>query len=151
MHVIAGKAVALKEALDPEFKVYIDQVVKNTAVMSDEFIKAGLHVITGGTDNHLLNMEVLPLGINGKEAQDLLDTVYITLNKEAIPNETLSPFKTSGVRIGAAAMTSRGFKENEARQVAQLVTKALKNHDNQVSLDEVRKDVLDLTKRFPLY
>ncbi|MQW22389.1 MULTISPECIES: serine hydroxymethyltransferase [unclassified Lactococcus] len=151
MHVIAGKAVAFKEALAPEFKDYIEQVVKNTAVMSDEFTKEGLHVITGGTDNHLLNMEVLSLGINGKEAQDLLDGVYITLNKEAIPNETLSPFKTSGVRIGAAAMTSRGFKEDEARQVAHLVTKALKNHDDQKALDEVRQAVLDLTKRFPLY
>lgn len=151
MHVIAGKAVAFKEALAPEFKDYIEQVVKNTAVMSDEFTKEGLHVITGGTDNHLLNMEVLSLGINGKEAQDLLDGVYITLNKEAIPNETLSPFKTSGVRIGAAAMTSRGFKEDEARQIAHLVTKALKNHDDQKALDEVRQAVLDLTKRFPLY
>lgn len=151
MHVIAGKAVALKEALDPAFKTYIDQVILNTAAMSDEFTKAGLHVITGGTDNHLLNMEVLPLGINGKEAQDLLDTVFITLNKEAIPNETLSPFKTSGVRIGGAAITSRGFKENEARKVAQLVTRALKHHDEDEVLKEVRNQVLDLTKQFPLY
>ncbi|MFZ2576563.1 MAG: serine hydroxymethyltransferase [Lactococcus hircilactis] len=151
MHVIAGKAVALKEALDPAFKTYIDQVILNTAAMSDEFTKAGLHVITGGTDNHLLNMEVLSLGINGKEAQDLLDTVFITLNKEAIPNETLSPFKTSGVRIGGAAITSRGFKENEARKVAQLVTRALKHHDEDEVLKEVRNQVLDLTKQFPLY
>lgn len=151
MHVIAGKAVALKEALDPAFKTYIDQVILNTAAMSDEFTKAGLHVITGGTDNHLLNMEVLSLGINGKEAQDLLDTVFITLNKEAIPNETLSPFKTSGVRIGGAAITSRGFKENEARKVAQLVTRALKHHDEDEVLKEVRNEVLDLTKQFPLY
>ena len=151
MHVIAGKAVALKEALDPAFKTYIDQVILNTAAMSDEFTKAGLHVITGGTDNHLLNMEVLPLGINGKEAQDLLDTVFITLNKEAIPNETLSPFKTSGVRIGGAAITSRGFKENEARKVAQLVTRALQHHDEDEVLKEVRNQVLDLTKQFPLY
>lgn len=151
MHVIAGKAVALKEALDPAFKTYIDQVILNTAAMSDEFTKAGLHVITGGTDNHLLNMEVLSLGINGKEAQDLLDTVFITLNKEAIPNETLSPFKTSGVRIGGAAITSRGFKENEARKVAQLVTRALQHHDEDEVLKEVRNEVLDLTKQFPLY
>ena len=151
MHVIAGKAVALKEALDPAFKTYIDQVILNTAAMSDEFTKAGLHVITGGTDNHLLNMEVLSLGINGKEAQDLLDTVFITLNKEAIPNETLSPFKTSGVRIGGAAITSRGFKENEARKVAQLVTRALQHHDEDEVLKEVRNQVLDLTKQFPLY
>ncbi len=151
MHVIAAKAVAFQEALAPEFSDYIDQVVKNTAAMADEFIKAGLHLIAGGTDNHLLNMEVLPLGINGKEAQNLLDTVHITLNKEAIPNETLSPFKTSGVRIGGAAITSRGFKEDEARQVAQLVIKALKNHDNEAVLDEVRASVLELTGQFPIY
>lgn len=151
MHMIAAKAVAFQEALAPEFSDYIDQVVENTAAMADEFMKAGLHLIAGGTDNHLLNMEVLPLGINGKEAQDLLDTVHITLNKEAIPNETLSPFKTSGVRIGGAAITSRGFKEDEARQVAQLVIKALKNHDNEAVLDEVRASVLELTGQFPIY
>lgn len=150
-HVIAAKAVAFKEALDPEFATYIEQVIKNTQAMADEFAKVdGLRLIAGGSDNHLLNLKVLDLGINGKEAQDLLDSVHITLNKEAIPDETLSPFKTSGVRIGAAAITSRGFKEAEARKVAQLVSKALVNHDNQEKLEEVRKSALELTHQFPL-
>lgn len=151
-HVIAAKAVAFKEALDPAFTTYINQVVKNTQVMAEEFANVkGLRLIAGGSDNHLLNLKVLDLGINGKEAQDLLDKVHITLNKEAIPDETLSPFKTSGVRIGAAAITSRGFKEEHARQVAQLVSKALVNHDNKEKLEEVRQAVLDLTDEFPLY
>ncbi|QDK70780.1 serine hydroxymethyltransferase [Lactococcus protaetiae] len=151
-HVIAAKAVAFKEALDSEFTTYIEQVIKNTQVMAEEFATVpGLRLIAGGSDNHLLNLKVLDLGINGKEAQELLDSVHITLNKEAIPAETLSPFKTSGVRIGAPAITSRGFKENEARQVAKLVAKALVNHDNEAILDEVRAEVLDLTNQFPLY
>ena len=152
MHVIAAKAVALQEALAPEFTTYINQVVKNTAAMAEEFAQVeGLHLVAGGSDNHLLNLKVLDLGINGKEAQDLLDSVSITLNKEAVPGETLSPFKTSGVRIGAAAITSRGFKENEARQVAQLVIRAFKGHDNPAELAQVQSEVLDLTNRFPLY
>jgi glycine hydroxymethyltransferase len=151
-HVIAAKAVAFKEALAPEFKGYIEQVVKNTAAMAEEFSKIdGLRLIAGGTDNHLLNLKVLDLGINGKEAQDLLDSVHITLNKEAIPDETLSPFKTSGVRIGAAAITSRGFGEAESRLVAQLVGEALIHHEDEKVLGEVRTAVLDLTKQFPLY
>ncbi|AYF99680.1 serine hydroxymethyltransferase [Lactococcus allomyrinae] len=151
-HVIAAKAVAFKEALDSEFTTYIEQVIKNTQAMAEEFATIpGLRLIAGGSDNHLLNLKVLDLGINGKEAQELLDSVHITLNKEAIPAETLSPFKTSGVRIGAPAITSRGFKENEARQVAKLVAKALVNHDNEAILDEVRAEVLDLTNQFPLY
>lgn len=151
-HVIAAKAVAFKEALDPEFTTYIEQVVKNTKVMAEEFAKVdGLRLIAGGSDNHLLNLKVLDLGINGKEAQELLDSVHITLNKEAIPAETLSPFKTSGVRIGAAAITSRGFKEEEARKVAGLVAKALVHHDNEATLDEVRAEVVELTNQFPLY
>ena len=142
-HVIAAKAVAFKEALDPEFTTYIEQVIKNTQAMAEEFAKVeGLRLIAGGSDNHLLNLKVLDLGINGKEAQDLLDSVHITLNKEAIPDETLSPFKTSGVRIGAAAITSRGFKEVEAKKVAQLVSEAL--------VAEVRKAALELTRQFPL-
>ena len=150
-HVIAAKAVAFKEALDPEFTTYIEQVIKNTQAMAEEFAKVeGLRLIAGGSDNHLLNLKVLDLGINGKEAQDLLDSVHITLNKEAIPDETLSPFKTSGVRIGAAAITSRGFKEVEAKKVAQLVSEALVNHDNQEKLAEVRKAALELTRQFPL-
>jgi len=150
MHVIAAKAVAFKEAVSPEFKVYQQQVLKNTAAIADEFVKAGLHVITGGTDNHLLNMTVVELGVNGKEAQDLLDSVHITLNKEAVPNDQLPATKTSGVRIGAAAITSRGMLEEAAREVAQLVVRALKGHNKTDELDQVRAEVLNLTAKFPL-
>ncbi|GFH41640.1 serine hydroxymethyltransferase [Lactococcus hodotermopsidis] len=151
MHVIAGKAVAFKEALDPAFKVYQAQVIKNTKTMADTFEKAGMRVISGGTDNHMFMLNVTGFGINGKEAQNLLDTVSITLNKNAIPYETLSPFKTSGVRIGAAAMTSRGFKEDEAVKVAEFIIRAFQNKDNQVILDQIKADVIALTDQFPLY
>lgn len=111
-HVIAAKAVAFKEALDPEFTTYIEQVIKNTQAMAEEFAKVeGLRLIAGGSDNHLLNLKVLDLGINGKEAQDLLDSVHITLNKEAIPDETLSPFKTSGVRIEQQQLHQEDLKK----------------------------------------
>ena len=149
-HVIAAKAVAFKEALSPDFSTYIDQVVKNTAAMADEFSRAGLHVISDGTDNHLFLVKVTELGINGKEAQNLLDTVNITLNKNSVPGEELSPFKTSGVRIGAAAITSRGMKEEESRKIAQAIIKALSNKDDEFALQEVRQFALDLTKGFPL-
>lgn len=149
-HVIAAKAIAFKEALAPEFKTYIEQVIKNTAAMADEFTKAGLHVISEGTDNHLFLVNVTELGINGKEAQNLLDTVNITLNKNSVPGETLSPFQTSGVRIGAAAITSRGMKEDESRKIAQAIIKALSNKEDETSLKEVQQFALDLTKAFPL-
>ena len=115
MHVVAAKAVAFKEALDPSYKDYQAQVIKNAKVMAETFENAGLRVISGGTDNHMFMLNVTGFGINGKEAQHLLDTVSITLNKNAVPYETLSPFKTSGVRIGSAAVTSRGFKEAQAK------------------------------------
>lgn len=151
-HVIAGKAAAFKEALDPSFKLYMEQVVKNAQAMSEIFAKEEkIKLIAGGTDNHLLNLKVLDLGINGKEAQDLLDAVRITLNKEAVPDEQLSPFKTSGVRIGTPAITSRGMKEVESRQIAELVIRALKNKENQTELDKIRAEVLELTAKFPIY
>ncbi|GFH39650.1 serine hydroxymethyltransferase [Pseudolactococcus insecticola] len=151
MHVIAGKAVAFKEALDPAFKDYQAQVIKNAKTMADTFENAGLRVISGGTDNHMFMLNVTGFGINGKEAQNLLDTVSITLNKNAVPYETLSPFKTSGVRIGSAAITSRGFKEAEAAKVANFIVKALQNKDDQAVLDQIKADVISLTDAFPLY
>lgn len=149
-HVIAAKAVAFKEALAPEFTDYIGQVLKNTSAMADEFRRAGLHVVSDGTDNHLFLVKVTELGINGKEAQNLLDTVNITLNKNSVPGEKLSPFETSGVRIGAAAITSRGMKEDESRKIAQMIVKALANKDDETTLQEVRQFALNLTKTFPL-
>lgn len=150
-HVIAGKAVAFKEAMTPEYQTYQVQVLKNTAVLARVFEGAGLHVVSGGTDNHLFNASVAELGVNGKEAQDLLDRVNITLNKEALPNDSLPPTKTSGVRIGSAAITSRGMKEKEAQLVGEWTIQALKNKDNQEVLDQIKASVIELTTKFPLY
>jgi glycine hydroxymethyltransferase len=151
-HVIAGKAVAFKEALDPEFKEYQEQVIANAKAMADVFNRAtGLRLVSGDTDNHLLLVEVTDLGINGKEAEKVLDSVHITANKNSIPFETLSPFKTSGIRVGTPAITSRGFKEEESVEVAKLVVRALQNHDNEEELNQVAQDVLAMTRKFPLY
>ncbi|GAX46834.1 serine hydroxymethyltransferase [Pseudolactococcus reticulitermitis] len=151
MHVVAAKAVAFKEALDPSYKDYQAQVIKNAKVMAETFENAGLHVVSGGTDNHMFMLKVTDFGINGKEAQNLLDTVSITLNKNAVPYETLSPFKTSGVRIGSAAVTSRGFKEGEARKVAAFIIRAFQNKDDQAVLAQIKSEVIALTDAFPLY
>ena len=151
-HVIAAKAVAFKEALDPAFKEYAANVIKNSQAMADVFLQEpDFRVISGGTENHLFLVDVTKVVENGKVAQNLLDEVNITLNKNSIPYETLSPFKTSGIRIGAAAITARGFGEKESRTVAELMIKALKNTDNQEVLDEVRSQVKALTDAFPLY
>lgn len=151
-HVIAAKAVAFKEALDPAFKDYSQQVLANTKAMAEVFQEdADFRVISGGTDNHLFLVDVTGVVENGKVAQNLLDEVNITLNKNAIPNEQLSPFKTSGIRIGSPAITSRGMTENEAKQIAQLIIKTLKNADNDAILEDVRAEVKSLTEAFPLY
>ena len=151
MHVVAAKAVAFKEALDPSYKDYQAQVIKNAKVMAETFENAGLRVISGGTDNHMFMLNVTGFGINGKEAQHLLDTVSITLNKNAVPYETLSPFKTSGVRIGSASGTSRGFKEAQATKVAEFIIRAFQNKDDQAALDQIKSEVIALTDAFPLY
>lgn len=149
-HVIAAKAVAFNEALQPEFRVYIKQVVKNTNTMSKVFIRENFKVISGGTDNHLFLVDVTSEGVNGKEVQELLDSVNITLNKNSVPFEKLSPFKTSGVRIGTAAVTTRGFKEEDCELVAELIIRAIRNKGDEGILEEVRKEVRELLKRFPL-
>ena len=151
MHVIAAKAVAFKEALDPAYKDYQAQVIKNSQAMAKTFEEAGMRVISGGTDNHMFMLNVTGFGINGKEAQNLLDTVSITLNKNAVPYETLSPFKTSGVRVGSAAITSRGFKEAEAVKVAGFIIRAFQNKDDQAALDQIKAEVIALTDDFQLY
>lgn len=151
-HVIAAKAVAFKENLDPAFKDYAAQVIKNCQAMAEVFQQdADFRVISGGTDNHVFLVDVTKVVENGKFAQNLLDEVNITLNKNSIPFETLSPFKTSGIRLGTAAVTARGFKEEECRQVAQLIIKALKHADKEEILEEVRQEVRALTDAFPLY
>ncbi|CAM3066478.1 serine hydroxymethyltransferase [Leuconostoc gasicomitatum] len=150
-HVIAGKAIAFGEALQPEFKVYAAQVIKNAQAMADVFNHTeDIRVVAGGTDNHLFNLDLTKTGLNGKQTQELLDTVSITTNKEALPNETLSPFVTSGIRIGTPAMTTRGFNEADARQVAELIVTAIHNYDDPKVLKEVKKDteILAMTHLF---
>ncbi|EOH55116.1 serine hydroxymethyltransferase [Enterococcus faecium EnGen0263] len=151
-HVIAGKAAAFKEALDPAFKEYSEQIIANAKAMVKVFNQAiGTRVISGATDNHLMLIDVRELGINGKEAESILDSVNITVNKNSIPFETLSPFKTSGIRIGTPAITTRGFKEEDAIKVAELVVKALQAKDDNAQLDEVKIGVRELTEKFPLH
>ncbi|MBF0699195.1 serine hydroxymethyltransferase [Streptococcus danieliae] len=151
-HVIAAKAVAFKEVLDPAFKDYMQQVLKNTQAMVEVFLQdEEFRVISGGSDNHLFMVDVTKVVENGKVAQQLLDDVHITLNKNSIPYEQLSPFKTSGIRIGTPAITARGFKEEEARKVAALIIKTLKAADQPAVLEEVKAEVAELTSAFPLY
>lgn len=149
MHVIAGKAVCLKEALDPSFKEYQTQVVKNAAAMANRFVENGFKVISGGTDNHLMLVDVTPFGVNGRDVQNLLDEANITLNKNTIPNETLSPALTSGVRIGTPAITTRGMKEEECIYIADLITELIKGGEDKVK--EIQAKVIELCDKFPLY
>ena len=151
-HVVAAKAVSFKEVLDPAFKEYAANVIKNSKAMVSVFLQdPDFRIISGGTENHLFLVDVTKVVENGKVAQNLLDEVNITLNKNSIPYETLSPFKTSGIRIGSAAITARGFGEEESRKVAELIIKTLKNAENEAVLEEVRSAVKELTDAFPLY
>ena len=151
-HVVAAKAVSFKEVLDPAFKEYAANVIKNSKAMVEVFLQdPDFRIISGGTENHLFLVDVTKVVENGKVAQNLLDEVNITLNKNSIPYETLSPFKTSGIRIGSAAITARGFGEEESRKVAELIIKTLKNAENEAVLEEVRSEVKALTDAFPLY
>ena len=151
-HVVAAKAVSFKEVLDPAFKEYAANVIKNSKAMVEVFLQdPDFRIISGGTENHLFLVDVTKVVENGKVAQNLLDEANITLNKNSIPYETLSPFKTSGIRIGSAAITARGFGEEESRKVAELIIKTLKNAENEAVLEEVRSAVKELTDAFPLY
>lgn len=140
-HVIAGKAIAFGEALRPEFKAYAKQVILNAQAMTEVFNDTtDIRVVTGGTDNHLFNLDLTQTGLNGKQTQELLDSVSITTNKEALPNEQLSPFVTSGIRIGTPAITTRGFSENDARRVAELIVTAIHHHDDEKVFKQVKRD-----------
>ena len=150
-HVIAGKAVAFHEALQPAFGEYIEQVVKNAKAMAKVFEGTAIRAISGGTDNHLLLLDIKDTGLNGKEAQELLDTVGITVNKNAIPFDTLPPVKTSGIRVGTAAITTRGFDEAAAKKVAELILTTLTHPENEEVLNTVRQEVKQLTETFKLY
>ena len=151
MHIIAAKAVCLQEAMQPEFKEYAKQIIANCAVMSNTLKEEGFRIVSGGTDNHLILVDVKSsLNMSGKLAEKLLDEAGITCNKNTIPFETEKPFVTSGIRLGTVAMTTRGFKENEFRQVALWISRVLKNAEDEAVREEVRKEVRALTVQFPL-
>lgn len=150
-HVVAAKAVSFFEAATPEYTEYIGQVIKNAQAMADVFNASDLRVISGGTDNHLLLLDVTSSGLNGKQVEKLLDTVEITVNKNTIPFETLGANKASGIRIGTPAITTRGLKEAEARKIAELIVETIQNHTDEAKLDEIRAAVHAITKAFPLH
>jgi glycine hydroxymethyltransferase len=150
-HVIAAKAVAFKEAMQPEFITYIDQVVVNARAMGEAMVESGLRLISGGTDNHLMLVDLRPAGITGKDAERLLEDVGITTNKNSIPNDPESPFVTSGIRVGSPAMTTRGFSAEEAHSVGRLVARTVFSRDDEESLSTVRAEVKALLDAHPLY
>ena len=151
MHVIAAKAVALGEAFKPEFKDYAVQVKKNAAALADTLMKDGFRIVSGGTDNHLMLVDLTSKGITGKIAQNVLDEVNITANRNTIPFEPLSPFVTSGLRLGSAALTTRGFKEDDMREVGNIIALVLDNPEDEKAKDEARKRVAALCAKYPLY
>ena len=151
MHIIAAKAVAFKEALSPEFKIYQKQVAKNARALSEELVKGGLRIVSGGTDNHLMLVDLRPKGVTGKLAEEKLEEAGITCNKNAIPNDPEKPFITSGIRLGTPAITARGMKEEEAVKIGQMILKVLENINDSEKIKEVKNEVLKLTERFPLY
>ena len=151
MHVIAAKAVALKEALSPEFKEYAPQVVKNAKVLADTLQADGFRIVSGGTDNHLMLVDLTSKKITGKLAQNLLDEVGITANKNTIPFEKLSPFTTSGLRLGSPALTTRGFKDEDMKEVADIIALVLDNPDDEGAREQARSRVEALCEKYPLY
>lgn len=151
MHVIAAKAVAFKEALGEKFKNDQKQVVKNAKVLAEELAKAGYRIVSGGTDNHLMLVDLTPKGITGKEAQEALGKAEITVNKNGIPFDTQKPMVTSGIRVGTPAVTARGMKEAEMVVIAKLISKVLDNKDNDAVIAEAKEEVHALARKFPLY
>ena len=151
MHIIAAKATAFKEALSDEFKTYAKQITKNAHALAEALTEEGIRIVSGGTDNHLLLLDVTPLQITGKICEEVLDKVGITTNKNTIPFDTESPFVTSGVRVGTAAVTTRGFAEKEMKEIAEIISLTLKNHENEEILQQAKDRVKALTDQFPLY
>lgn len=151
MHIIAAKAVSFKEALSDEFKTYSKQIIQNAQTLSKALNEEGVRIVSGGTDNHLLLLDVTPLGLTGKVAEKVLDEIGITTNKNTIPFDTASPFITSGVRVGTAAVTSRGFGEKEMKEIASIISLTLKNHEDAAKLNEAKERVAELTSKLPLY
>ena len=150
-HIIAGKAVALKEALQPSFKEYARQIIANAASLAQGLIDNGLDIVGGMTENHLMTLDLRKTGKTGKDMANVLERVGITANKNTVPNDPQSPFVTSGIRLGAAAMTTRGFKEDDMKEVARIIAEAIKNSENETVLETLRQDSLKLCKKYPLY
>jgi glycine hydroxymethyltransferase len=151
MHVIAGKAVAFGEALKPEFKAYQKQILQNAAALADQLTQEGLRLVSGGTDNHLVLVDVRNKNLTGKEAEHMLDEVGITCNKNTIPFDPASPFVTSGIRLGSPACTTRGFKEEDFREVAKIIGLVLSNPGKEDAQEQAKRRVAALCQKFPLY
>lgn len=152
MHVIAAKAECFYEALQPEFKTYQEQVMRNAKALAQTLQDEGFKIISGGTDNHLMLVDVKStLGITGRVAEEVLDQIHITVNKNTIPNETESPFKTSGIRLGTPAMTTRGLKEKDFEEIGHIIANALRNRESKETLDKLKEEVLVLTSKYPIY
>jgi glycine hydroxymethyltransferase len=151
MHVIAAKAVAFKEALQPDFKSYQAQVLANARAMAEAMMQRGYKVVSGGTDDHLFLVDLIDKGVTGKQADAALGNANITVNKNAVPNDPQSPFVTSGIRIGTPAITTRGFRETEARELAGWICDILDDVDNQALQAKLREKVLEIGRRFPVY
>ena len=149
MHTIAAKAVCFKEAMQPEFKEYQHQIVLNAQALANGLVKNGLRLVSGGTDNHVMLVDVYEKGLTGKQAEKLLDMAHITANKNTIPFETLSPFKASGIRLGTPAITSRGFKEEECELMADLIAKII--YEKEDAVESVGAKVKELCAKYPLY
>ncbi len=151
MHVIAAKAVAFREALQPSFKDYAAQIIKNAKTLANTLIESGYHIVSGGTDNHVMLVDLTKTGITGKDAENALHSAGITVNKNMVPFDERSPFVTSGIRLGTPALTTRGFRENEMKKVAQLIDRVLKNMDNEKIYQHVKHEVGEMCREFPLY
>lgn len=151
MHVIASKAVCFKEAMSEDFKIYQEQIVKNARTLAETLMEEGARLVSGGTDNHLMLVDLRPFNITGKKAESVLGSVNITVNKNTIPFDPEKPFVASGIRLGTPALTTRGMKEEEMKIVGKLIAKVLKNPEDEGILEEIRKEVKALTERFPLY
>ncbi len=151
MHVIAAKAVAFREAMTEEFRAYAKQVVLNAKALAEELMREGFKVVTGGTDSHIVLVDLRNMGLTGREVEEALGRANITVNKNAVPNDPLPPTKTSGIRIGTPALTTRGMKEDEMRKVGGMIAKVVKNIDNDKIIESVREEVKELCEQFPLY
>ena len=151
MHIIAAKAVAFKEALQPEYKEYTQQIVKNARTLATKLTELGYEIVSGGTDNHVMLVDLTKTGITGKDAENGLHAAGITVNKNMVPFDERSPFVTSGIRLGTPALTTRGFKEEEMNHVAVLIDRVLKNLDNENIYEQVHAEVEEMCAAFPLY